>query len=195
MGTAPKCTTFNLYHLPEAPYHTCFNCNHPGHLAKDCRVMPRNVNLLNARKLAAARGACFECGGTDHYKSACPRLNRAQGPGVNRPNQALVIDGVQGRGNNGNQARGRAFMLGAEEARQDPNIVTGIEPNDLGFSYEIEIASEQLVEIDKFLGHVINGDGIHVDPSKIEAVKIEEAHRTPYEVRSFLGLAGDVSLC
>ncbi|GJU34005.1 hypothetical protein Tco_1182359 [Tanacetum coccineum] len=25
----------------------------------------------------------------------------------------------------GNQARGRAFMLGAEEARQDPNIVTG----------------------------------------------------------------------
>ncbi|GKF52795.1 putative reverse transcriptase domain-containing protein, partial [Tanacetum coccineum] len=30
-----------------------------------------------------------------------------------------------GRGNNGNQARGRAFMLGVEEARQDPNIVTG----------------------------------------------------------------------
>ncbi|GJU54468.1 hypothetical protein Tco_1228182 [Tanacetum coccineum] len=31
----------------------------------------------------------------------------------------------QGRGNNGNHARGKAFMLGAEEARQDPNIVTG----------------------------------------------------------------------
>ncbi|GJU20861.1 putative reverse transcriptase domain-containing protein [Tanacetum coccineum] len=30
-----------------------------------------------------------------------------------------------GRGNQGNQARDRAFMLGAEEARQDPNIVTG----------------------------------------------------------------------
>ncbi|GKE74859.1 putative reverse transcriptase domain-containing protein, partial [Tanacetum coccineum] len=30
-----------------------------------------------------------------------------------------------GRGNQGNQARGRAFMLGAEEARQDLNIVTG----------------------------------------------------------------------
>ncbi|GKE60685.1 hypothetical protein Tco_1511052, partial [Tanacetum coccineum] len=81
--------------------------------------------------------------------SACPRLNRAQGPGVNRPNQALAIDGGQGRGNNGNQARGRAFMLGAEEAHQDPNIMTGIEPRDLGFSYEIKIASEQLVEIDK----------------------------------------------
>ncbi|GJV12377.1 putative reverse transcriptase domain-containing protein [Tanacetum coccineum] len=48
---------------------------------------------------------------------------------------------AQGHGNQGNQARGRAFMLGVEEARQDPNIVTGIEPSELGFRYEIEIAS------------------------------------------------------
>ncbi|GKE87086.1 putative reverse transcriptase domain-containing protein, partial [Tanacetum coccineum] len=56
-----------------------------------------------------------------------------------------------GRGNQGNQARGRAFMLGAEEARQDPKIVMGIKPSDLGFSYEIKIASGQLVEIDKVI--------------------------------------------
>ncbi|GKC71414.1 putative nucleotidyltransferase, ribonuclease H [Tanacetum coccineum] len=42
----------------------------------------------------------------------------------------------------------------------------------------------------QFTGHVINGDGIHVDSSKIEAVKNWEAHRTPTEVRSFLGLVG-----
>ncbi|GJS38690.1 putative reverse transcriptase domain-containing protein [Tanacetum coccineum] len=41
-----------------------------------------------------------------------------------------------------------------------------------------------------FLGHVVNGEGIHVDPSKIEAVKNWEAPRTPSEVRLFLGLAG-----
>nr|GFC99239.1 putative reverse transcriptase domain-containing protein [Tanacetum cinerariifolium] len=46
-------------------------------------------------------------------------------------------------------ARGRAFMLEAEKVHQDLNIVTSIEPSDLGFSYEIEIASGQLVEIDK----------------------------------------------
>ncbi|GJZ37000.1 putative reverse transcriptase domain-containing protein [Tanacetum coccineum] len=45
----------------------------------------------------------------------------------------------------------RAFMLGAEEARQDPNIVTGLVPSDLGFRYEIEIASGQLVDIDKVI--------------------------------------------
>ncbi|GKB71387.1 putative reverse transcriptase domain-containing protein [Tanacetum coccineum] len=42
----------------------------------------------------------------------------------------------------------------------------------------------------QFLGHVINGNGIHIDPSKIEAVKNWKAPRTPTDVRSFLGLDG-----
>ncbi|GKE35868.1 putative reverse transcriptase domain-containing protein [Tanacetum coccineum] len=42
----------------------------------------------------------------------------------------------------------------------------------------------------QFLGHVINGNGIHVDPSKIEVVKNWKAPRTSSKVRSFLGLAG-----
>nr|GFC28629.1 putative reverse transcriptase domain-containing protein [Tanacetum cinerariifolium] len=45
--------------------------------------------------------------------------------------------------------RGRAFMLGVEETRHDPNIVTGIEPNELGFRYKIELATGKLVKIDK----------------------------------------------
>ncbi|GKE27973.1 hypothetical protein Tco_1443357 [Tanacetum coccineum] len=98
--------------------------------------------------------------------SACPRLNMAQGLGGNRLNQVVANNGGQGRGNQGNQARGRAFMLGAEEARQDPNIMTGIEPSELGFIYDIEIANGQLVEIDKVIkgckleieGHVFDID-------------------------------------
>ncbi|GKC49085.1 putative reverse transcriptase domain-containing protein [Tanacetum coccineum] len=60
-----------------------------------------------------------------NLKATCPRLNRAPGQGGNRPNQALDIEGGQGHRNNGNPARGRAFVMGAEEAREDPNIVTG----------------------------------------------------------------------
>ncbi|GJU64399.1 putative nucleotidyltransferase, ribonuclease H [Tanacetum coccineum] len=41
-----------------------------------------------------------------------------------------------------------------------------------------------------FLGHVVNQNGIHVDPSKIEAVKNSKTPTTPSEIRSFLGLAG-----
>nr|GFA08103.1 reverse transcriptase domain-containing protein [Tanacetum cinerariifolium] len=156
----------------------------------------------------------------------------------NHQNQVVAVNRGQDHGNNGNQACGKAFMLGADEAPRDPNIMTGtftlknhyattlfdcradysfvsttfrpllrIETNDLGFSYKIKIASGQLVEIDKtqeehevhlglvleflkkeklytkfckcefwlrevqFLGHVINGDGIHVDPSKIKAIE------------------------
>nr|GEV42687.1 putative reverse transcriptase domain-containing protein [Tanacetum cinerariifolium] len=83
----PKCTTCNSYHAPKGPCHTCFNCNHPSHLEKDCRGVPRNVNPVNARNPTVK--ACYECG----------------------------------LGNQENQARGRAFMLGVEEARQDLNIV------------------------------------------------------------------------
>ncbi|KAI3754565.1 hypothetical protein L1987_54351 [Smallanthus sonchifolius] len=42
----------------------------------------------------------------------------------------------------------------------------------------------------QFLGHVVNEKGIHVDPSKIEAIKNWAAPTTPTEVRQFLGLAG-----
>nr|GFA46098.1 putative reverse transcriptase domain-containing protein [Tanacetum cinerariifolium] len=74
-------------------------------------------------------------------------------------NPVVANNKGQGRGNQGNQARGRAFMSEAEEARQDSNIVRG-------FRYEIEIASGQLVEIDKVIesckleidGHVFDID-------------------------------------
>ncbi|GKF04935.1 putative reverse transcriptase domain-containing protein, partial [Tanacetum coccineum] len=44
--------------------------------------------------------------------------------------------------------------------------------------------------MNRFLGHVVNENGIHVDPNKIEAVKNWKAPTTPSEVWSFLGLAG-----
>ncbi|GJY90583.1 putative reverse transcriptase domain-containing protein [Tanacetum coccineum] len=169
--------------------------NHVGR--ENTGAWPKNVNPVNVRNPTPARGACYECGSTDHLKPAYPRLNRAQGPGGNRPNQVVANNGGQGRGNQGNQARGRAFMFGAEEARQDLNIMTGtftlnnhfattlfdsdadysfvsttfiplldIEPNELGFKYKIEIASRQLVEINKVIkgckleikGHVFDID-------------------------------------
>ncbi|GKB37668.1 putative reverse transcriptase domain-containing protein [Tanacetum coccineum] len=196
-GTIPKFPNCNYHHQPKVPCRLCTNYNRFRHITKDCRVGPRIVNPLNARNMTASRGACFECGGTDHHKAACPRLNRSLRPGGNRPNQVMAIEGGQGCGNNGNQVRGRAFVIGVEEDSQNPNIVTGtftlsnhyattlfnsgadysfvsttfipllnIEPSNLGFIYEIEIASGQLVEINKVIrgckleieGHIFDID-------------------------------------
>ncbi|GJY70340.1 putative reverse transcriptase domain-containing protein [Tanacetum coccineum] len=42
----------------------------------------------------------------------------------------------------------------------------------------------------KFLGHVIDCQGIHVDPAKIESIKDWVSPKTPTEIRQFLGLFG-----
>ncbi|GKF09713.1 putative reverse transcriptase domain-containing protein [Tanacetum coccineum] len=142
----------------------------------------------------------------------------------------MAIEGGQGHRNNGNQSRGGAFMMGAEEARQDPNIVTGtftlnnqyamtlfdsgvdynfvsttfipllgIEPCDLGFSYKIEIASGQLVEINKVIrdckleieGHTFDIDLIPFghrtfDVSRNALVDPEQGEKPKEKVRYFM---------
>ncbi|GKA39810.1 putative reverse transcriptase domain-containing protein [Tanacetum coccineum] len=89
IGAAPKCANCNLHHSPVMPCRACLNCNLLGHLAKDCRV----VNLVNARNPTAAHRASFECGGTDHFKAACPRLNQAQRPGETVQTKLWLIMG------------------------------------------------------------------------------------------------------
>ncbi|GJY17119.1 putative reverse transcriptase domain-containing protein [Tanacetum coccineum] len=42
----------------------------------------------------------------------------------------------------------------------------------------------------QFLGHVIDSQGIHVDPAKIESIKDWASPKTPTKNRQFLGLAG-----
>ncbi|GKB22387.1 putative reverse transcriptase domain-containing protein [Tanacetum coccineum] len=42
----------------------------------------------------------------------------------------------------------------------------------------------------QFLGHVIDSEGIHVDPAKVESIKDWTSPKTPTEIRQFLGLAG-----
>nr|GFC29001.1 putative reverse transcriptase domain-containing protein [Tanacetum cinerariifolium] len=42
----------------------------------------------------------------------------------------------------------------------------------------------------QFLGHLVNRDGIHMDPSKVESVKSWKTHESPTEICLFLGLVG-----
>ncbi|GJW11773.1 putative reverse transcriptase domain-containing protein [Tanacetum coccineum] len=81
--------------------------------------------------------ACYECGSTKH--------------GREKPRETKLGVGI---------------YVGAEPTRQDLEHCEGIKPSELGFRYEIEIASGQLVKIDKVIkgckleieGHVFDID-------------------------------------
>nr|GEX24792.1 reverse transcriptase domain-containing protein [Tanacetum cinerariifolium] len=51
--------------------------------------------------------------------------------------------------------------------------------------FEFTVMPFGLTNAPAFIGHVINGDGIHVDPSKIKVVKNWEAPKTPSEVHDY----------
>ncbi|GJV53864.1 hypothetical protein Tco_1449605, partial [Tanacetum coccineum] len=117
--------------------------------------------------------------------SACPRFNKAQDRTGNT-NVAVFSTKID--------LLARSDYHQAESANANMNSTL-----HLGTRYwTFQIHSNALwtqeeacrSQLSIFLGRVINGNRIHVDPSKIEAVKNWKAPRTPSEVRSFLGLAG-----
>nr|GEW12801.1 reverse transcriptase domain-containing protein [Tanacetum cinerariifolium] len=126
-GLYPKCAKCSYHHQETTPCCTCFNCNQPGHVAKDCQVVAKRVTSVNAINSANNPRVCYECRSLDHFRNTCPKLNRAPGQVQSNPNQVLAIGGNNfNHGNNGIQAQGRAFVLGANEALHDLNIVTGL---------------------------------------------------------------------
>ncbi|KAJ9556370.1 hypothetical protein OSB04_010984 [Centaurea solstitialis] len=96
-GTYQRCGKCGNLHAGRCV--VCARCGKGGHTDKDCK-----------------KRACFECGSFTHYRNACPKANK-------RPyaNQAQPAN----QRNRGGLARGRAFVIGAEEARQNPDVVTG----------------------------------------------------------------------
>ncbi|GJV67412.1 putative reverse transcriptase domain-containing protein [Tanacetum coccineum] len=67
-----------------------------------------------------------------------------------------------------------------DSAAVSPEDMTGL----LNYKYEFWLQEVQ------FLGHVVNHDGIHMDPSKVESVKNWKIPESSTKIRSFLGLAG-----
>ncbi|KAJ9561504.1 LOW QUALITY PROTEIN: hypothetical protein OSB04_006664 [Centaurea solstitialis] len=127
----------------------------------------KNVNNLGTPHNTVGRGKepsegrkCFECGSPNHFRSKCPKMGQGS---------RNTMEGSQGSRTNtvnqGTQARGRAFVIGTEEARQDPRVITGtFLINDhyasvifysgadrsfvsLGFRPLIPLASESLDEV------------------------------------------------
>ncbi|GKC96193.1 putative reverse transcriptase domain-containing protein [Tanacetum coccineum] len=131
----------------------CFNCQRPGHFAKDCRAPFKRATPVNA-------------------------LNRAPGQVGNH----LTIEGNQNTRDNVKRATGRAFNVNAVEALQDPQVVTdtfslnghfatvlfdsgadfsfiftefvpllNVKPSIVNPGYVIEVADGKKVEVDRII--------------------------------------------
>ncbi|KAJ0615087.1 putative nucleotidyltransferase, Ribonuclease H [Helianthus annuus] len=93
-----------------------------GHEAKDCRsqfLARQNQQQPQQQQQQGNNRGCYKWGATGHMRRDCPELNQ------NRNNNQGAGNNDQNPNNAGNGARGRAFVIGAGEARNDPNVVAG----------------------------------------------------------------------
>ncbi|KAI3742419.1 hypothetical protein L1987_60101 [Smallanthus sonchifolius] len=107
LGARPRCDNCGYHHSGKCTQ--CGKCKKYGHLAHDCRsnTNPNKINQVAGKVNPGTERmnqGCFECGDPKHFRKDCPQL----------------------KNRNDNQARGRAFVMGAGDARQDPNIVTAL---------------------------------------------------------------------
>ncbi|GJW99119.1 putative reverse transcriptase domain-containing protein [Tanacetum coccineum] len=121
VGSNPKYAKCYTYHPENSPCRLCYNCQKPGHFAKDFRAPFKQVAPVNAVRIGYNQIVCYECGSPDHLRNTCPKMHRAPGQAGN----PLALEGNRNARNNGNLARGRAFNINVANALQDPNVVTG----------------------------------------------------------------------
>ncbi|GJS59017.1 putative reverse transcriptase domain-containing protein [Tanacetum coccineum] len=119
-GNFPNYARCKGYHAEKGPCRVCYNCQRPGHIARDCRSPVRHVEPIRAVRPRDGQKACYECGSLDHLRPNCPRWNQGRNQSVNQ----LALEGNRNTRGNENRARGRAFNVNVVDALQDPNVVT-----------------------------------------------------------------------
>ncbi|KAM0026019.1 putative transcription factor interactor and regulator CCHC(Zn) family [Helianthus debilis subsp. tardiflorus] len=110
-GTLPKCNHCDFHHMGNCRLGKCENCGKSGRHTEDCwgkgiggyngngnGNIGGNSNGNRNGNRAGRNQGCFSWGSNDHFMKDCPK---------------------------GNNAQARAFVIGARNAREDPNVVTG----------------------------------------------------------------------
>ncbi|GJT34394.1 putative reverse transcriptase domain-containing protein [Tanacetum coccineum] len=236
VGSNPKCSKCYTFHPENRPCNVCFNCQKPGHFARDCRAPVRQVALVNAVRMSNNSRMCYEC--AEITKAMETKLEEELSTYIVNPGYVIeVVDGkkvevdriirdyklelggcdwychekvveIYGRGMVGSFKVSFEDVVFQEDLSGCPLPTTSYKSCKTRVSYDLVISmrvsaggdlfkkkdgsKEKLcakfskcefwLQEVHFLGHVVNQNGIHMDPSKIEAyvwgVEQEEAFQT-----------------
>nr|GEX74657.1 hypothetical protein [Tanacetum cinerariifolium] len=182
-GHKPLCNNYKKHHNGNC-WATCYNCGRPGHLAKDCKeARGRAYVIKEAEKdqgpnVVMEQDAVIVCGKKVVY--------------VPYKNKTLVVEGDRGAS--------RLKVISCIKARKfiergSQLFVAHVTEKELKGSSKLILyqALHQLharptgsnsairKEEGRILPHVIDSEGVHVDPAKIAAIKNWATSTTPTE--------------
>ncbi|GJT11477.1 putative reverse transcriptase domain-containing protein [Tanacetum coccineum] len=157
-----------MFHFGNYPVK-CNKCGKRGHFARDChgKEVATGVNAEPIR-------ACFKCRDQNHLANSdlCPERKKQGGRNVSGHVYA-VRDVEQAQGPN----------VSKEEHSEHLKIILDLLKKEK--LYAKFLKCDFWLESVQFLGHVISSEGVHIDPSKIEAIKNYPAPTSPTENKKF----------
>nr|GEU68720.1 hypothetical protein [Tanacetum cinerariifolium] len=79
VSSYPKCAKCYTFYLENTPCKLCYNCQKPGHYARQCCALIRQVVPVNAVRMGHNQRTCYECRSLDHLRYDCPKWKQATG--------------------------------------------------------------------------------------------------------------------